>query len=820
MKRQLIVCILVIASACSIGLRFSSLSSPKLLAQQSSLQATSIPVAGLLDQTTIIRDERGIPYIQARNEQDLYFAQGYATAADRLWQMDFLRRTARGELAEVLGAGPNNLALDQDKLNRTLGFAQVADTEAAQASVEARQLLDAYAKGVNAYIDALDEKSLPPEFKVLKYKPRHWTPADSLIMVKLFFQSLSNTWRLDVMREALSGLPPDKLAALLPETSPLDVVVVGKDGRGDFSFKQTPTQQRFASRVSRGMIDELAKGQQIEQESLARVGLFAESLAASNNWVVSGKLTASGKPLLSDDPHLAPSAPSIWHMVHLSVPGLRVAGVAAPGLPGVIIGHNNKIAWGFTNVGPDVQDVYLEKFDPANPRRYLTPAGWRNAEVRREEIKVRRSFGELATDSVALEVTVTRHGPIVLERDGKRYALRWTALDPKLNNPSSTMAINRASNWKEFTTALRSFTPPTQNIVYADTDGHIGYHAAGVVPIRKSGDGSRPYDGSKDDGEWVRFIPLDKMPHLFDPPAGLIVTANQRIVGADYPHFLTRSWAQPYRARRILDLLQEYSKKKKITADDFRSILGDVNSIGGVLFAKETASILRGRTGTPEDAKLHSAISLFEKWDGRFSHDSTVAPLILQMRIAFRSRILNAALGEDLLRIYAWPNFDTTLDSIISQRPPNWLPKEFQTYADLMRACYQDALVVLKRRIGDDESQWTWGNLFKSQFPHPLAVVPFIGGQFVVAPFPQNGTGGTAATVNVGAAVSMRMIADPSDWDKTQMGITLGQSGNPSSPHWKDQLDDWRNVTPRVFPFSEAAVASATRSILVLTPAK
>ena len=818
MKHQFIFLVLIIASVITLPI---SGRPPSTLPQQPALpQAEQLQVAGLREQTTIIRDERGIPYIQARNDYDLYFAQGYATAADRLWQMDFLRRTARGELAEVLGAGPNNLALEQDKLNRTLGFAQVADKEAAQASTEEREILEAYAKGVNAYVDALDDKSLPPEFQVLKYKPRPWTPADSLIIVKLFFQSLSSTWRLDVMREALAELPPDKLAALLPETSPLDVLVVGRDARGAFSFKPSAAQERLASRVSPGLIDELARGQQIEQDSLARLGLFAESIAASNNWVVSGKFTASGKPLLSDDPHLAPSAPPIWHMVHLSGPGLRVAGVVAPGLAGVIIGHNDKIAWGFTNVGPDVQDIYLEKFDPANPGRYLTPTGWRNAEVRREEIKVRKSFGELATDSVALEVTVTRHGPIVLEKDGKRYALRWTALDPKLNNPRSTMAINRAGNWKEFTTALRSFTAPTQNTVYADTDGHFGYHAAGVVPVRKSGDGSRPYDGSKDDGEWVRFIPPDKMPHLFDPPGGMIVTANQRIVGADYPYFLTHSWAQPYRARRILDLLQEYSKKKKLSADDFRSILGDVNSIGGLLFAQQTADILRGRTNTPEDAKLHTALSHFEKWDGQVSHDSIVAPLVLQMRIAFRNRILNAALGENLFKIYAWSNFDTTLDNIISHRPPNWLPKEFRTYADLMRACYQDARVVLKRNIGDDESQWTWGNLVKSRFPHPLAAVPFIGGQFAVAPFPQNGTGGTAATVNVGAAVSMRMIADPSDWDKTQMGITLGQSGNPSSPHWKDQLDDWRNVTPRVFSFSEAAVAKATRSTLVLTPAR
>lgn len=818
MKHWFTACIVIIASII-IALLPECLTTKTIATQSGVSQTTPIPVAGLVDQTTIIRDERGIPYIQAKNDHDLYFGQGYATAADRLWQMDLLRRTARGELAEVLGAGPNNLALEQDKLHRTLGYTQVADAEAAQASGDAARWLEAYSKGVNAYIASLDEKGLPPEFQILKYKPRPWTPSDSLIMVKLFFESLSSTWRLDVMREALAALPAEKLAGLLPETSALDVVVVGKDGRGSTSFKAGPKRQQVAS-ISKGLIEELAKGQEVEQSSLEGVGLLAEDLAASNNWVVSGKFTASGKPLLSDDPHLAPSAPPIWYMVHLSAPGIKVAGVAAPGLPGVVIGHNDKIAWGFTNVGPDVQDVYLEKFDPVNPRRYLTPSGWREAAVRREEIKVRKSIGEMATDTVGLDVTVTRNGPIILEREGKRYAVRWTALDPKLNNPTSTITINRAGNWKEFTTALRSFTAPTQNIVYADIDGHIGYHAAGVVPIRKTGDGSRPYDGSKDEGEWVRFIPIDKMPHLFDPPLGVVVTANQRIVGADYPYFLTHSWAQPYRARRIFDLLQEHAKTRKITADVFRAVLGDIHSIGGFLFAREAASILRGRMDAPEDAKLRTAISQFEQWDGRVSQDSMVAPLVVQMRIAFRNRILNAALGEELFKIYGWSNFDTTLDNIISRRPPNWLPKEFKTYAELLRACYQDALGVLKRNIGDDESQWSWGNMVKSRFPHPLAAVPFIGNQFVVQAFPQNGTGGTAATVNVGAAVSMRMIADTSDWDKTQLGITLGQSGNPSSPHWKDQLDDWRNVTPRAFPFSDSAVASAAKSTLLLTPAK
>jgi len=774
----------------------------------------TIDLPGLRNLVTVRRDERGIPYIEAANDADLNFAQGYLTASDRLWQMEFLRRTARGELAEVLGAGPNNAALDSDKQHRTLGYAQETAAEYAQASAQARAQLEAYAAGVNAYVNSLDAKSLPPEFQILQCKPRPWTPADSLLIVKLFAEALSTTWRLDVMREALAGLPAEKRAALLPEISPLDVLVVGKDTRK--SNAAARDRMQVSGSASPDLIAALAKDQEVAAQALERVGLYAEGLAASNNWVVSGKRTASGKPLLANDPHLPATAPSIWYLVHLSAPGVRVAGVTAPGLPGVIIGHNDRIAWGFTNVGPDVQDLYIEKFDPANPQRYLTPQGWRDAEMRHEPIKVRKGFTSTETDVVAFDVTVTRHGPIVFEKDSKRYALHWTALDPKLNSPDSTYLINRARNWKEFSAALRSFTAPTQNIVYADVDGHIGYHAAGVIPIRKSGDGSVPYDGSTDAGEWVSYIPTEKLPQVFDPPNGIIVTANQRIVGTDYPYFLTHSWAQPYRARRIFDLL---SQNPRLTIDDFRKVQGDIYSISLGPFARQTAKILKVQA-SPADQKMRDTLGAFENWDGRMSADSQVAPLVVQIRAAFRTRVLAAALGPDLLKIYGWGNFEISLDRILDEQPKDWLPKEFGSYADLLRACYGDARQTLTRNLGADESKWTWGDLIKVRFPHPLAGAPLIGLQFTIPPFPQNGTGGLGATVNVGNSVSMRLIADPSNWDRTQHGITLGESGWPNSPHWKDQLDDWRNVTPRAFPFTKIAVESATKEILILEPVK
>ncbi|HEX3254006.1 MAG TPA: penicillin acylase family protein, partial [Pyrinomonadaceae bacterium] len=716
-------------------------------------QQQAIQIKGIKDKITIYRDERGIPYIEAQNDEDLYFAQGYATAADRLWQMDLFRRTVRGELCEVLGAGPNNAALDQDKLHRTYGFTQAVEAEFAAASPRTRAVLEAYARGVNAYASSLDPKSMPPEFQILQYSFRPWTATDSLAVVKTFFEALSDTWRLDIMRQALSALPAEKRAELMPEISSIDVLVVGKDTQ-----TKGASAQLKADPVSPQVLEKLAYNQMIASAALSRIGFDTDALAASNNWVVSGNHTVTGKPLLSNDPHLRPTAPSIWHMVHLSAPGVRVAGVAAPGLPGVIIGHNDRIAWGFTNVGPDVQDLYIEKFNPDNPKQYQTPSGWQDAVVRHEEIKVRKGIGSSEFDTVTQDVTVTRHGPIIFEGDGKRYALRWTALDPAKNNAGSTFVLNRAHNWKEFNTALESFTAPTQNIVYADVDGHIGYHAAGVVPIRKSGDGSVPYDGSTDAGEWASYIPIAKLPTVYDPPSGIIVTANQRIVGTDYPYFLTHSWAQPYRARRIWDLLNE---KPKLSADDFRRVLGDTYSIAGVFFTKEAVKLLRPKL-TPADEKLRATLDAFEKWDGRVNAESTVAPIASQMRLAFRSKILTAALGQDLVRNYQWSNFDTTLDRVLKDQPAAWLPKEFSSYADLMRACYDEAIGNLNRNLGADESKWTWGDLAKARFPHPLGGAPLIGAQFTVPPFPQNGTGGLlGATVNVGTNVSMRLIADP-----------------------------------------------------------
>ena len=794
----------------STAIQFSRPSESRSPDAQQQDKTLSIP--GLRDRVTVRRDERGIPYIEATNDDDLFLAQGYVTASDRLWQMDLYRRSVRGELSEIFGQA----TLGEDKRHRAFGFAQVLDENVARLQPDLKRMLDAYAKGVNAFIES--SKTLPPEFTILQYKPQPWRSSDSLAVGKLLAEYLSTTWQLDIMRASLAALPKEKRDALLMERTPLDVLVVGRD-RAPKKNARAIDPIRLTIAPAPEILAQMHEMVEDQRRACEQMGLAStfDSMQASNNWVVAGKRTASGKPLLANDPHIPGAAPGVWYMTELSAPGLHVAGVTFPGAPGIVIGHNDRIAWGVTNLGPDVQDLYLEKFDKDNPRRYLTPAGWREVEVRREQIKARKSPIIPATETQAYDVTVTRHGPIILEKDSNRYALRWTALDPQSIELAGFPGVNRARNWKEFTAALSQYVGPTQNFVYADVDGNIGYYGAGRIPVRKSGDGSVPYDGATDDGEWTGYIPSARLPHSYNPPSGMIVTANQRIIGDDYPYFLTRVWAQPYRARRIFDLL---SAKPKLDSQDFRGIQGDVYSIAGVAFARAAAKLLKNQPRVSTDEKLRTAVSDLEGWDGMLNAASHTAPLVAQMRTAFRQRIFNAALGEQLAKTYDWPNSDVLLTNLITEQKPEWLPKEFAGYPDLVLACYDDARKALTKNLGADEAKWIWGNMVKANFPHPLAPVPFVGAPFVIQPIPQNGTGTVlSATVNVGSAVSMRLIADPSDWDKTQHGIPLGQSGIPSSPHWKDQLEDWRNVTPRAFPFSKAAVESATREKLILEPA-
>ena len=518
----------------------------------------AVTVAGLHAPVEVLRDEHGVPHIRAQSLDDLLFAQGYVTAQDRLFQMDLSRRFARGELSEILGE--STLPLDIE--NRTLGFPELMEQAAGELDPTSKKLMDAYAAGVNAFIDS-HRGRLPIEFLLLRYDPTPWRGADCFGIALNMSKVLNNTWRDDLMREKIrTRISPELYADLFPDRSDLDHPVAELTGLDTEHTEVSRGPERNQSELL--SVPTLTPFSGLSVQSLHSPEFAALNESAnlgSNNWVIGGAHTRSGKPLLANDPHLAHSLPSVWYMIHLEAPGLDVSGVSFPGLPLVIIGHNRHIAWGVTNTGPDVQDLYSETFNIKDKNKYLHNNEWVDARVRQETIHVRHA------NDYKFQVRVTRHGPVISHDGNRDLALQWTALEPGALK-FAFLKIAQASNWQEFTEALHDFTGPMQNFVYADEDGNIGYYAAGWVPIRKKGDGTIPVPGSTDEYDWNGYIPFGDLPHAYNPASGIIATANGRVVPDGYPYLITHHWASPFRTARIFNLLNE-GKQFTVPGVDF-----------------------------------------------------------------------------------------------------------------------------------------------------------------------------------------------------------------------------------------------------------
>lgn len=752
-----------------------------------------VTIKGLNSDVSVIRDDRSIAYISAKNEKDLYFVQGWTTASDRLWQMDLMRRLARGRTAEIFG----RLSIEQDRRWRRFGFAKIADESIAQLSPEVRAGLESYAAGVNAYMATLTDATLPDECKLLRYRPEPWVVSDSLVIGKILAEALSSTYNRDLQRESLIGFDESRLRDLMNGVTKYDVVLFGKDERGKAaSLDQFRTLLDIKGDAIAGMAIDPATDEILRKRGLDMVGFGTEELAASNNWVISGSRTADGKALLANDPHLAPTAPGIWYLIHLATPTLRVAGVTFPGTPGVVLGHNDHIAWGATNVGPDVQDLYKLAFTDG---KYATATGMKTPSIRNEEIKFRPNPGDPKTETETMPVTDTEFGPVILERDRTAYALRWTAFDPKNNELEAFMFINKAKNWDEFRNALKRYGGATQNFVYADTKGNIGWQVAGAIPIRRSGDGALPYDASKNDGDWTGMIPFEELPRLYNPKEGYIITANQRIVGTDYKYQqMSRDAATPWRARRLLDII---SKDAKITRDGAEAAQFDVLNLPLKMFAEDLVGLKVLDETTTE---------WLNKWDGRMTVPSTAATYVNEVRNCFGDTIANGfkpapafAVRE---RILFWA---------IRENAARWLPKNFKSYGDIAKFCDTQAVDKLTKKYGADRETWNWGKEAASNFMHPLAAAPLIGARFASPKVPIAGSG---QTPNVASYVSMRHITSPGVWDDTRFVIPLGQSGAPATKHFTDQFEAWSTGKAPVFPFSKEAVAKSKRSEILYSP--
>jgi penicillin amidase len=764
--------------------------------------------------TDIVRDAEGIPHIYAQNADDAYFALGYVHAQDRLWQMEMNRRIAAGRLAEVLG--PN--AVGSDRFLRTIGVRRNAEAIVANLPAPTRAVLNAYANGVNAYL-AQRSGPLPPEFILTGAPaPAPWQPADSVGWLTMMAWDLGGNWTQELLRMRLAQrLSLDQINAFLPPY-PGDAVLKTRDYTTLYRELSGTTQHLVK-------VSAIAPPSQVD-------GM------GSNNWVVSGQLSETGKPLLANDPHLGLSAPALWYFAHLSAPGLNTIGATLPGVPSVILGRNDRIAWGFTNTAPDVQDLYVERINPLNPKQYQTPDGWAEFRMRTETIKVK---GE---PDIIMDVRETRHGPVLTgaspfadraPADARKYAISfaWTALRPDDLTMQAAIDLNRVKSWPEFLDVLRNFGAPQQNIVYADIDGNIGYIAPARVPIRKPENdlmGLAPAPGWDSRYDWAGFIPFDELPRQFNPASQRVITANQKIVGPDYPYFLTSEWTLPYRADRISALIDA---RPKHGMRSFAGIQKDYVSLA----AQELLPILRQTV--PRSERARAALKALSTWNGAMDAERAEA-LIFNAWMREASRMIFAdELGDASMKDF-WEqrNVHQPMVNVLKNLngQGNWCRDVSaapaatpQTCADVLSLSLERALADLTQRYGADMATWRWGTAHVGLSEHrPFAKVPALAWLFDIrVPTP-----GDTFTVNVGRhnlrdeaapfashhAASLRALYDLSDMENSRFIHSTGQSGNVLSPLYRNYAQRWAEVEYLPMKMGRDAVEKGRLGVLTLSP--
>lgn len=718
--------------------------------------------AGVSAPVTVVRDDLGVPHISAASIEDALFTQGYATAQDRLWQMDAIRRLASGELSEVVGPA----ALESDREARSLRLRRAAEMHATTMPAADKAMLAAYARGVNDFLDR-NRGNLPLEFRLLQYQPRPWSVVDSVAIAMHMYRTLTTTWKDDLLRgEMAKGGSFDKVAALFPVRS----------GR--------------------------------------------EAIPGSNAWVVSGAHSATGKPILANDPHLEFSFPSTWYQVHLKAGNLDVTGVSLPGVPGVVIGHNRRIAWGMTNLGYDVQDLYVEKFDPAT-LRYQFKGQLEQARVEMEVIAVK------GAEAQRVQVILTRHGALKVAESGRAMTLRWTASE-RGSFQFPIIELNLARNWEEFRTALRRYPGPGQNLVYADIDGNIGYQATGLLPRRTSFDGGFPLDGSTGDAEWDGFVPFDELPSVYNPPSGRIVTANQNPWPETTKLRLTGQFASPYRANQIDARLRA---KSKWTPTEMLSIQTDIYS--PYLHGLSRQVIAAADRAAKKNPSWEVPLNQLRQWDGQVLA-SSAAPLSAALTHQHFRRMLAEKLLPKRAAEYRDDMAASVVETMLRTRPSGW----FTDWDAQLLEAFADAIDEARRMQGRDPSKWRWGNYLEMKIEHPVFTrIPWIGSWYTLQrpgafsgwfrqtpwlrswfqdPLEMSGTSTTVKQTTQRLGPSMRFVADLSSWDGSLNNITIGQSGHPLSGHFEDQWKAYLDGTS--YPMQYSRIEA--KDTLTLTPSR
>ncbi|HQY89988.1 penicillin acylase family protein [Caldilinea sp.] len=747
----------------------------------------TVRVTGTDGSVEIVRDEAGVPHIFAATDHDAYYGLGYVHAQDRLWQMEMNRRIGAGRLSEILGEA----TLSIDKFQRTLGYYRAALRDLEIIEPRSRQALEAYAAGVNQWLS--EGHTLPPEFILLGVTPEPWQPADSLVWQKMMSWDLGGNYDLELLHQQLAqALGPARAAQLLPDYPAAGVRILA-----DIPFDASAAVALLE--IDRTLESDFGRG---GRES------------GSNNWVIAGSRTETGMPILADDPHLGTSIPSIWYLAEMQGDALHAIGATFPGSPAIVIGHNEHVAWGVTNVGPDVQDLYVERVNPANPNQYEVDGAWQAMTVAEELIVV---DGE--DEPLRWAARSTRHGPLIsdVSDTGLPLALQWTALQPDDATIDAFLGLNYAADWEEFVTALEKFVTPSQNFVYADGTGNIGYYAPGNIPIRVAGhDGTLPVPGWASEYEWQGFIPFTELPHAYNPPQGYIATANNRVVDDAYPYLLSTDWAPPYRAERIVELIEQMSSNgDTISLDDVAAMQADRTS------TQVRALLPFLLTVTPADARQQQAIDLLQHFDGEMRMESAAAAIYQAWMLH-----LERAMFEDDLRATLFAEMSTRANSLFLTNALNdpaqgavWcdnvLSAPVESCTETAQLALDKALDDLSERMGNDMNAWRWDRIHITQYPHnPFSQVSYLKWLFhrTIA------NGGDRYTVNV-APVNLddpyvqthspgyRHIVDLSDMANSRFMITTGLSGNVLSPHYDDLIRLHRDVAYLPMLFGQERVS-------------
>jgi penicillin G amidase len=777
---------------------------------------------GLQAEVTVERDNWGVPHIRADSLEDAVEAQGYVVAQDRLWQMDILRRASRGQLSEILGKA--TLKIDRDF--RNLNFGRAAERDLQLMSPESRRLLEAYARGVNQFI-AQHQETLPMEFALLKYKPQPWQPTDSLVLTGYMYRTLTDTREREIERAIVTAkVGPELAKDLYSDESSMDHFMVGdpsvkekatvdsdSDENDDDDDQMDPEDVLKASLTHPDLQGAMSQpdltayfAAQVKQWLDASQHDIRGTLG-SNNWVVSGAHTATGKPLLANDTHLELTIPPIWYELHMTAPGWNVKGITFPGAPLIIIGHNDRIAWGFTNNGADVLDLYIETMNPANPDEYRVNGKWQKAEVFDEVIRVKGAPDE------HMRLVVTRHGPVLWqEKTDKSYAVKWTALEPG-GLANSYNWLGHAKNWKQFRELMKQVWGPAQNAVYADVDGNIGYIVAARIPVRKKGRGEVPVPGDTDDYEWTGYIPFDQLPQSYNPESGFIGTANARMAGPNYKPYLTDRWEEPYRTARIYDLLHD---KHDLRPEDMLKVQTDTYSYPHLFMAEQL--VAAAKIAPPKDARAQKLIQQARDWNGIADSNSSVVSFLDAALYESLDLILEPHLGTDT-KLYSWRKI-AFLQRILTERPSRWLPANYKNYDELLSAAADNAARRLEKETGSaSPDDWAWRRFNYLDMLHPIGREGILKRLLSKTDEPQSGTLFSPRAASRRHGPSERFVANLADWDQSILLLPAGESGQPGSEHYSDQFSYWLNGKAIYAPFSDTAESKVTKHRLALQPA-